>query len=214
MLKLGRRGMAVGAACLVMGLLSAVPAQSAYTIDLEWRPLDQTVYVLDPVEIGIFGVYVPDPDDPDPPDVGEIAAAQTIITWDTTYLQLTGSYDDFWTSSGFIPGDSFGFNEADPPADGDGMWTGMLLGDTMDITQEGTLLTTITFQALAETPETLVSILPSLQLPPNPMGYTKVMSGTYNVVGEVGGPAAVEIIPEPASFCLLALGALVLRRRR
>ncbi len=210
MLEFGRRGLAVGVVCLV-GLLTMVPAGSAYTIDLEWRPLDQTVNVLDAVEIGLFGIYVPDAGGP---DVGEMSSAQAILTWDVGYLQLTGSYDGLWTS-GFLPGNSFGFNEASPPADGNGMWTGLVTpGNTMDVTEEGTLLTTITFQALAQTPETLVTILPSLQLEGHAVGYTKVMSGTYNVVGEIGAAAAVEIVPEPASLSLLALGALALLRRR
>ena len=112
MLEFGRKGLLVGVVCL-MGLLTVVPAESAYTIDLEWRPLDQTVNVLDAVDIGLYGVYVPDPNDPDPPAVGEMSSAQTIMTWDTDYLQLTGNYDGLW-SSGFMAGNSFGFNEATP----------------------------------------------------------------------------------------------------
>lgn len=192
-------------ACIAVLAIAAATAQA--NIDLEWRPLQQTVNVGDPCGIGVYAVS----DDPEMNQ--DFNSVQTIITWDISYLRLTGCEDDLW-SSAFIPNDSFGLNEADPPADGDGLWTGMVLpGSTMPATPAGTLLTTIMFEALAETPETLVTIHRSYEVPPHPEGHTKIISDTYDVLGEVGDPAAVEIVPEPTGLSLLVLGAVAVLRR-
>lgn len=195
-----------GSLLWALGLLLTVPVALG-DIDLEWRPLTQTVAVGDPVGIGIYAVS-------DNGDNQNWSSVQTIITWDPTYLLLTGSTDTLWTSS-FLEGDSFGLNESSPPADGDGLWAGYVFpGNSLPATPAGNLVTTITFQALTETPSTLVEILPSIQLPSYPTCYTKVISGTQNVVGEIGVPASVTIIPEPTGLVLLALGALLVIGRR
>jgi MYXO-CTERM domain-containing protein len=205
----GRRRAAAGWLCLV-GLCLVVPAVQA-NIDLEWRPLSQTVIVGQPLGIGLYAVS-------DSSQSQWFSAAQVIIGWDPAYLLLTGNDDTGgvdWLGSGFIPGDSFGINEANPPADGDGMWTGMVtFGEERPASPAGTLLTTITFNALALTSETLVTILPSASHPPYPTGYTKLLSLQGSVLGNLGSPAGVTIIPEPAGLTLLALGGLLLGARR
>ena len=203
-MRIGRSAVAFVACAL--GLLIVTPIAPA-DINLDWRPLQQTVYVGDPIDIGIYAVS-------DNTESQPFSSAQAILAWDPDYLLLTGSYDDLWTS-GFIAGDSFGLNEASPPADGNGLWLGLVfLGQTIDANPEGTLLTTMTFNTLQETPETLVDILASAQQPSCPVCYSKVISGTQNIIGTIGGPAGVEIIPEPTSLGLLALGLVTLWRRR
>ncbi len=187
-----------------------VTAASADMVNLEWRPLDQTVNLGDAVGVGLYAVGA------DNMDV-EFNSAQVIMTWDPTYLQLTGVDNTGAIEldvSAFTPGDSFGFNEANPPADGDGIWFGLAsLGETVTATPDGTLLTTMMFDALMETECTYVEMLASGQKPDRPVAYTKVIQGTYNIVGDLSAPACVTIVPEPTSFALLGLAALLLRRR-
>lgn len=203
-----RRVAVTAAWVMAWSLVAAAPAVAA--IDLEWRPLTQTVNVGDPVGIGLFAVS----------DSGApqgFSSVQVIMDWDPTYLALTGN-DTAGAlpllGSSFLPGDSFGINEADPPADGDAMWVGtVFFGQELDATPTGSLLTTITFTALAPTPSTLVGILPEATHPPRPTGRTKLLDLEGDALGVFGGPAEVIIIPEPGVMSLLTL-VLALSRRR
>jgi len=113
-----------------------------------------------------------------------------------------------------MPGNSFGINDADPPADGNGMWVGTYwFGQEYLAQTEGTLLTTITFDALAKTDGTPVSMLESLTIPTYPTGYTKVLDLDGSVLGMLGDAAWVEIVPEPASLSLFVIAAVGLIRR-
>jgi len=208
----GVRGSRIAAHVGLLWILLAAPALAG-TINLEWRPMFQTVNVGDPVGVGLYAVSGTGVDEP-------FNSAQVIMTWDTSFLLLTGVDQTAAVlqppndTSAFLPGDSFGFNESNPPADGDGIWFGFVsTGQTRDATVAGSLLTTIMFDALAETPGTPVSMLYNAQKPGRPMAYSKVIQGTYNVLGTMSDPAIVEIVPEPVSFVLVLAGALIVRRR-
>jgi hypothetical protein len=182
------------------------------SIDLEWRPLAQTVNVGDPVGIELYAVS-------DSSESQWFSSTQVIIGWDPAYLELTGN--DITGalplfSSSFLPGDSFGINEADPPADGDGMWVGLApFGQELAATPEGSLLTTITFNALAETPGTWVTKLEDAQYPPLPPGYTRMLNlQGDDVLGALGAPALVTIVPEPSTLLLGVLSVAVVLRQR
>ena len=134
---------------------------SAGTINLEWRPSAQSVYIGDPVGVGLFAVSGTGQYEP-------FNSAQVIVTWDPGYLQLTGVDQTGAVlvppedSSSFVAGDAFGFNESNPPTDGDGIWFGFVsLGENRFATPTGALLTTLLFDAAAETPGTAVSMLAS-----------------------------------------------------
>ncbi len=197
------------------GLWLATPPAQA-NIDLQWRPITQTVNVGDPVGVGLFACS-------DNAQNQGFSSVQVIMEWDPGFLRLTGNDDagavDWMGGSSFIPGDSFGINEADPPADGDGMWVGMVtFQQERWATPAGTLLTTITFDALAETPGTLVGMLADSSThphPPHPIGLTKMLNlQSQDVLGSFGAYATVIIVPEPACLALCALGLLVVGARR
>lgn len=209
----GKTSVAMLAVCL---LATTVAASADVTVDLEWIPTTQTVQLGDTVGVQLWAF---------PSEPVDFNSAQAIITWDTTYLQLDGVDDpayppppdeSIWSSS-FPVGDSFGLNETDPlPQDGNGLWVGeVAVGETLNVGTEGLLLTTILFDTLAETPGTPVTIQPELQLAGHPTARTKFNVGTYNVLGDVGEPTIVTIVPEPASLLsILLLGSLGAWRRR
>ena len=193
---------------LLVTLLLAAPAHA--DIDLEWRPLTPTVAVGETAGLGLYAVS----------DSGEnqlFSAVQVIMTWEIDYLRLTGTDETGGVglfSSGFPLYDAFGLNEASPPADGDALWVGLAApGSTLPAAPEGSLLTTILFEALAATPGTPVEMQPSGG---NPVGYTRVIGEVpgLDVLGTIGDPALVQIVPEPGAASLLLLGSLALTRRR
>jgi hypothetical protein len=192
-----------------------VSQASAGAINLEWRPLQQTVYVGDPVGVGLFAVSGTGQNEP-------FNSAQVIVTWETTYLQLTGVNqvgavlvppND--TSSFTVP-DPFGYNESNPPTDGDGVWFGFVqVGQTHNATSAGSLLTTLMFDALAPTPGALVSMFRNAPAKAgHPAPVSKVIQGTYNVLGTISDPASITIVPEPISSTLFLVGTLLLVSRR
>lgn len=186
--KVTAANLAIAAAAV---LLSAAPALAG--INLEWRPLEQTVHVGDEVDIGLYAVS-------DSSEDQTFNSAQAIIIWDPTVLQLTGtdlSGSIGLSTSAFLPGNSFGLNEANPPADGNGLWIGTVpLGETRPAhpAPDGSLLTYITFIALAESEGTSVSMEYSFTVPGHPTAYSKVMSGTHDVLGTLSGPAVVHVL--------------------
>ena len=211
MLRVRISGLAVLAYLLTLSF-GTLPALA--DIDLEWRPLSQTVNVNDAVGIGLYAVSDSEEDQ-------LFNSVQVIITWDPVYLELIGT--DLTggiglDSAAFTAGDSFGFNESNPPTDGDGICFGFapiaFPPVQLPATQAGSLLATIVFDALVETPSTLVNMLASGLKPGLPLAETMVMSGTYDVFGNPGVPASVTIVPEPASLVFLVLGALALSTRR
>lgn len=148
---------------LVSLWLLAGPAMAA--INLEWRPASQTAGVGASVGLGLYAVS-------DSPQDQSFSSVQVIVDWDPTYLKLTGNSTVGalgFLGSSFLPGDSFGINEATPPADGDGMWFGLApFGQQLSATPQGSLLTTIMFQVLSETSGTWVTMLSSAQYQPRP----------------------------------------------
>jgi len=196
-------------------VLSWAAGSAVADIDLEWRPLAQTVAVGDPLGVGLYAVS----GDTQPQGFSSV---QVILSWDPVYLELTGIDPTgalpFFGSS-FPPGDSFGINEAAPPTDGDAMWVGLAnLGQEVSATPDGSLLTTVTFEALAETPATPVALLVSAQHAPRPPGYTKMLNlEGADVLGALESDAVITVVPEPS--CALLLPAMIagrslLRRNR
>ncbi len=185
----------------VSSICWAVPALA--NIDLEFRPPGQTASVGDTVNIGLYAVSDDETDQ-------LLAAAQVIISWDPSYLQLLGNDDTGAVpllSSGFPSNDPFNLNEVVPPQDGDGLYVAFaLLGNPVPATPEGVLLTTFQFLALADTPQTPVDILESGG---DPAGETIVFDGTVpnlDVTGTLIG-SVVEIILEPLPNPTLLLTA-------
>ena len=117
------------------------------------------------------------------------------------------------------PGDSsaftlpcpFGYNESNPPADGDGIWFGFVqLGHTRAATPAGSLLTTLIFNALEPTPSTPVTMYRTAPAKPGyPPPWSKVNQGTYDVLNTLSDPANITIVPEPAASTLTLTAALL-----
>jgi hypothetical protein len=193
----------------VVGLFVLVPSARAL-INLEFRPGSQTVNVGDPGDVDLYAVSDSSADQ-------YLAAVDLVFAWDPTYLDLFGlDYTGSPLLSAFFsfPDPLYGINEANPPADGDGLAIGFApLGVPVAATPAGAYLFTLQFDALAETLGTPISILASLQKPSYLEKRTIVFDGTVpnlDVTGTLSG-AMVTIVPEPATVLLgiVALGSMI-----
>jgi hypothetical protein len=193
------------AACACAAALGVGPTHAQASINVELRPTNGTVVVGGVIGLGLF--LVSDNTQPQ-----RSAAAQIILNWDPSRLQLLGL-----SSSGAIPLLSSSFprpdpnnlNEASPPADGDAMYVALgNFGTGIVATPAGSLLTTIRFQALGPLGPTPVSIP---QTGGNPVGRTEVFDGTIpntDATGTLMG-ATVTVVPGPGVACVVAAGAAI-----
>jgi len=161
----------------------AVAAPAIGNINLEWRPVNQTADLGSEVAVGLYAVS-------DNEQTQLMAAADVIFGWDPQHLTLIGI-----DNTGAVPllisilpvVDPYHLNEAIPPADGDGFYLAYAyLGQPVGATPQGVLLTTFVFQAIAETHDTQVRVLPSGG---SPEGHTVVYDGTVpglDVTGTLG----------------------------
>lgn len=207
---LGLPAAAAAAALALTMLVSTAASAGEELINLEWRPDALTVEVGEPVALGLWAYTNPE-------ETQLFRALDMVFTWDPTYLRLdgldpTGAVD--LLSSGFPPNDAYGLNELVPPQDGDGYYRAWAhLGQPIQVSPAGILLTTLEFTALTLTDGTLVDIAVSGG---SPLLETTVWGGpdaNTNVTGTLG-ETCVQIVPEPATLTLLALGACALLRRR
>lgn len=169
-------------------------SSAAADINLELRPLSQTVPIGQTVDMGLFAVS----------DNGEItqtlSAADIVVAWDPAALRLLG-LDQTGAAplllSGFPANDPYGLNEVVPPQDGDGYYQVLaILGAPVEATVPGTLLTTLRFDALSLSAGTPVNIPASGG---NPALNTTVFDGEVPntiVTGTLSG-ATVTIVPGP-----------------
>ena len=167
-------------------------------INLEFRAVNETVIVGQPVNLGLYAVSDDETDQ-------LLAAAQVIFAWDQSVLQLLGLDNSGAVellSSSFPVGDPFNLNEQVPPQDGDGLYVALaLLGDSVAATPEGTLLTTFQFQAIAPSAATPIDILP---FGGKPEGDTIVLDGVVpnlDVTGTLTG-TEVQVLAESEAVTL------------
>jgi hypothetical protein len=150
-----------------------ITSTATANIDLEFRGPDEPVEIGTIVEVGLYAVS-------DSPENQSFAAVQLIFGWDPGFL-LFDEIDNagavpLLTSALAASDSSFGLNEAIPPADGDGLYLAFApLGDPVDATPEGVLLTTFIFEALAPTAGTDVFMF---EEGGEPTIQTKVLDGT------------------------------------
>ncbi len=171
-------------------LLCSAPEAWA-DIDLEYRVVSDTVQVGEMVACGLFAVSDDDTNQ-------SFSAMEVIFGWDPDFLGFLGIDGTGAVSlqASFLPyPDGTGLNEANPPEDGDGLYIAWApLGNPVDATPEGVLLTTFLFEALAPTPFTSMSILEEWGT--DPVYETFIVDGEIPgliVTGILTG-AAVEII--------------------
>jgi hypothetical protein len=175
--------------------MAAVPAKAA--INLEWRPVSQSVQTGDTVYLGLYAVSDSDADQ-------LLAAADVYFSWDPAYMRLLALDDTGAVSllfSGFPASDPCNTNEEVPPQDGGGYYLAWAnLGSPVPATSSGTLLTTFEFEALAEITETEVVILDSV----GPQCNTVVWDGTIpntDVTGTLGSVAVTILGGQPTCVC-------------
>lgn len=177
-------------------------------VNLEWRPVRQTVEVDEMVEIALYAVS----------DSGfgqSVGAVTAILVWDPTYLGLwaiadpcdqgecpENAYD--WHSSGF-PDDSLADGLNNTFADGNalyGCFAQLASGDPAVATREGLWVTTFMFQAL----DPGVSEL-RLEMTFGGNTRTLVASGDApgeDITGTLGPPAEVTLTgcPRPTAVAI------------
>ena len=186
-------------------------------VNLEWRVTPQVVSVGNTVSIGLFAVS-------DTP-TQSMSAVDAVLSWDSTYLSLTGVTNDSpysWQSSDFPNDCGLDGLNANPVCpiytgtsanDGTAFYRAQRnVGTPAMATSGGLLIATFNFTALLLTPSTMISIPTSAGL----FTDTVVVSGETAGLPITGtlGTAEITIVPEPATLGLVALGALSLVRRR
>jgi len=187
-----------GTLVAVVGWGVSAPLAAAGSINLEWRPAAQTVWVGNPVNIALYAVS-------SEPTTLHFSSIQAIFRWDPRCLALLGRNDTgrppLWMY-GFIA-DPYGLNESAIPADGDGLYIATAsLGESVGVTSAGTLLTTFLFRAVAPSSQTTVSIVPCGG---SPVGESFIADEDgYRVTG-VLGEVAVTVLPEPGTVCLIGV---------
>jgi hypothetical protein len=183
MAKINKHTLAPAVVVLVAILFLALSCSVAFgNINLEWRPTEQTVSVGETVNIGLYAVSDDETDQ-------LFLAIDLGFAWDPLEMQLLGLDD-----TGALELDCSAFlvhvlNEETPPQDGDGYYAAWapLFGPTPAATPEGALVTTFQFEALSQTPGTLLEMLEE---------YTIVFDGTIpglDVTGTLGS-AVVTIV--------------------
>jgi hypothetical protein len=192
---------------------AALVGSAHANIDLEWRPLTQTVAVGEQVQIGLYAVS----DDPEADQ--PIASLDVLPGWDPDHLQLlgvqdNGPYDWLWST---FPDDSGGDGMNDTWNDGNAKYTALAqpgAGHEAWATPDGLLVTTFEFLVLWETPApepTELFMIPGF----GEHSWTKVRPpGGGDVTGTLSDPALITIVPEPSCLVLLLGASLVGWRRR
>ena len=179
-------------------------------IHLEFRPIEASAPVDQPVALGLWAYTAPE-------QTQLFRALDMVFVWEPEYLRLEalnsiGAVS--LLSSGFPAADGYGLNEIIPPRDGDGYYKAWAqLGQPLQVTDEGVLLTTFVFRALQPIESTTVTIAPSGG---HPMLETAVWGGSdaNTLVTGTLGHTTIQIVPEPRSAVpWLFSGVLALRRR-
>lgn len=166
-------------------------------IDLTLEPATDVVALGDLVEVRLLASS-------DDDQVALAAAIDAILAWESTALLLTGT-----SQAGAVPLLFSGFpgasdlNESNPPTDGDALYTALApLGDPIDALPGGTLITTFVFEAVAETPNATIDLLPSLD-----GEETVVFDGmipNLDVTGSLTG-TSITVIPGPTTLLILGM---------
>lgn len=203
---------------LFCAALVGVLGSSAWaSVGLGWGYVEQSVggfipdltpptsfEALDVVNIGLFALR-------DGAAPYTFNALEVIIQWDSSKLELLGVDDfggvanDYFFTSDFM-NDAWDINEAFPPLDGDGIYTGWGITD-IEAPAGGLLVTTFQFKALEHLDplETEVAMIASLK-----GGVTRVDWGFQSMLGSLGAPIPVAYLPEPTVGLALLAGAVVL----
>ena len=202
MSELARR-LTANTVALVAAALGVIASESAHgSINLELRPALQSVVLGNPASVQLFAVSDSAFNQP-------ISALQAILNWDISFIQLTGDSmagSQFLTGSPRFGPDLHGLNTS--LTDGDAIWVGFApLGNPVQATPAGTLVTTFNFSTHALTAGTPISIVPTGGIN---NGETAVYGSipALNVVGTLTG-ATVQVVPGPGALGALFAGIMI-----
>ncbi len=177
------------------------PAPAAAYINLEFRTANPW-HAGDTVRVGLYAVS-------DTPDTQPFDAVQALCFWDPAFLTLLGTDQTgavSWELAGFTPNDPFGFNESNPPQDGDGLWYASNPPSVPILaTAQGVLLTTFEFQALTNTGSTSVNLVLTATKPGHSAAYTRAISAGADVLGTLAGASVMLVSRPPGDTCATAL---------
>ena len=138
---------------------------------------------------------------------GQWNTTDIIFEWDPAYLQLDGKTDNPIFGASFWPGHPINNTWADGDA-GYSAWHYVT-----NITED-TRVVTLNFTALAVVPSTMFNIvLNATAYPAAPTTMVIDPTTFTDCHGQLYG-AEIEVVPEPATMCLLGLGGLGLLLRR
>jgi hypothetical protein len=187
-------------------------------VDLELRPASTAVEIDDTVDLGLYARS----DDPVQSEL--ISAMEVVLVWEPRFLDLQELDDTGGPTvlfSGFPV--SFDLNEQAPPRDGDALYQMLApLGaqNAVEATPDGTLITTLRFRAVGDTPLTTIRIVRAADDPevvtrvfdgarPNStitgaLGHADITIGT-TCSADVDGTGAVDI--DDLVAVVLAFGA-------
>ncbi len=181
-------------------------------VDLQWRPVEQTVVLGEIAEIGLYAVS-------DDPEANQpIASIDVLPGWDSDYLQLldvddNGPYSWWWST---FPNDSSGDGVNDTWEDGDAKYTALAqfgFGNEAWATPEGLLVTTFQFLTLMETlAEEPTEVLTIAAIGDHSQTVVRPPGGG-DVTGDMADNALITIVPEPSIVLLLLGGGLLWLRR-
>lgn len=195
--------------------LAFVAAQAANaSINLEFRPVAQTVNLGSNFDVGLYAVS-------DNASNQSISSIDVILNWDPTVISISGLNNNGpygWLASNF-PNDSSadGLNAPYTPVpgnDGTAYYRSFRnFSNPAFATPAGLLVTTFQFGAIALTSSTNLSILPAFGSFTRSFVVDGFVAG-QEVTGSLG-QAKITVVPEPATLvlCGLVVAPLLIRRR-
>ncbi|MFT5152371.1 MAG: hypothetical protein ACI841_002369, partial [Planctomycetota bacterium] len=181
--------------CTGLSLSVLTSTASAQLIDLAFSPTQSIVQVGDSVDIRIVATA-------DAITGIDYAAIDALLDYDLTYLALLGVDDtdasENWFVSSFLP-DPDGIN--DDLTDGNAIYTALAsTSDPATALPAGSIVTTLKFVAILETPGTTLSFLPTMGLWGGTDVYDFHVAGGI-LTGDFSDTASIRIVSEPTSYC-------------
>ncbi|MEQ8850449.1 MAG: hypothetical protein RIB32_01550 [Phycisphaerales bacterium] len=169
------------------GLVCVVQAD----VNVEFRVLNPNpVVVGDEVDVGLFLTS------DDPGANALVSAVELVFEWEVASMEFIGLDDSggvLLGFQGFIAAGSNGLNEADPPADGDGLYYAFAqFGAPIVATPSGTLLTTFVFQTTDIDPDAHVVLPDFAGDPPRPTVVFDGVIPNTDITGSLGS-VSIEI---------------------
>ncbi len=207
---------AMAAAFLIVGCVAwSPPARAGQTVDLFFSPAAATAQPNDVIEIELVASAAE-------AGTATISAVDALLTWDPQYVELVEFVNPpgVWLVAGFLP-DPDGINT--DTTDGEALFTALAPPTELPTLPPDLVITRFRFRALANTPSTVVRLIPSA----GQFARTRVLGeGIQNdVTGDITG-AATDIaigVPLPAmsergaatlAAAISAAAVLLLRVRR